>query len=335
MQSPFLIGIYTRPTDDHLPRVLEALKRRRLSALCFDRADFPRSLHLAAHFETGQSGWQGDIIFQGQHYRLEQFRSIWYRRPGRTYTFVPGLSSEGYAFANAEARRGFEGVLYSVPCLWVSDPDALRTAEWKPRQLVYAQQVGLRIPRTLITTDQQAALQFFDACQGEVVYKPFSQGILSPKVGDIWQGAIYTTKLTRSALEEHLASVSITATCLQEYIAKAFELRVTVIGSRLFAAEIHSQHSERARVDFRLGYGELKYALHTLPPVIEQACKALVRLFNLQFAALDLLVTPDGEYVFVDLNSNGQWGWIEQQTGLPLTETLVSLLARGKEEEKR
>ena len=60
----------------------------------------------------------------------------------------------------------------------------------------------------------------------------------------------------------------------------------------------------------------------------------LVRRFGLQFAALDLLVTPGGRYVFVDLNSNGQWGWIENQTGLPLTETLVTLLEQGQKGEE-
>lgn len=163
-----------------------------------------------------------------------------------------------------------------------------------------------------------------------MVYKPLSQGFPRPKVGDIWQGAVYTTQLTRSAFQEHLSSIAITATCFQEYIDKAFELRINIIGERVFAAEIHSQHSQYARIDFRLGYGDLHYAIHTLPASIEKACKALVRRFRLQFAALDLLVTPDGQYVFVDLNSNGQWGWIENHTGLPLTAMLVDLLQRGQ-----
>lgn len=283
---------------------------------------------------TWPPSWQGDFIHQGQRYRLEDFRSIWYRRPSRTYIFASDLSEAGYDYAKAEAQRGFEGVLYSLPCLWVSHPDAIRAAEWKPGQLVYAQQLGLRIPRTIITNSEQAALQFFDECQGKVVYKPLSQGFPRPKVGEVWQGAVYTTRLTRSALREHLSSVAITATCFQEYIPKAFELRVNVIGAQVFAAEIHSQHSEHARIDFRLGYGDLKYGIHTLPASIEKACKALVRQFRLQFAALDLLVTPDGQYVFVDLNSNGQWGWIENHTGLPLTKTLVTLLAQGQTGER-
>ncbi len=332
MRSTPLIGIYTRPSDDHLSRVLTELHKRQFPVVCFDSADFPQSLHLTARFDTEQVSWQGDFLHQEQHYRLEDFRSVWYRRPSRTYTFVSGLSDDGYSYAKAEAQRGFEGLLRSLPCLWVSHPDAIQAVGWKPGQLSSAQHVGLRVPRTLITNNMQAALQFFEECQEEVVYKPLSQGVPHPKAGEVWQGAVYTTKITRSALQEHLEAITITATMLQEYIPKAFELRVNVIGSQVFAAEIHSQHSERSRVDFRLGYGNLQYAIHTLPSSIEQACRQLVRFFRLQFAAIDLLVTPDGQYVFVDLNGNGQWGWIENHTGLPLTETLVNLLIRGSEE---
>jgi glutathione synthase/RimK-type ligase-like ATP-grasp enzyme len=334
MSAPPLIGIYSRPDDDHLPRVLAALQKRRFPVLCFDRSDFPQSLHLVARLDSELAGWQGEMVYQGRRYRLDDFRSIWYRRPSRTYTFVSGLSEAEHQYARAEAQRGFEGILRSCSCLWVSHPDAIRAAEWKPKQLLYARRLGLRVPKTLITTDPQAALHFFDECQGEVVYKPLSQGVPRPKVGEVWQGAVYTTKLTRVALQAHLSAIALTATQFQEYIAKAFELRLNVIGPRVFAAEIHSQHSERAKIDFRLGYQDLRYRIHTLPACIEDACKRLVRLFKLQFAALDLLVTPDGQYVFVDLNSNGQWGWIEQQTGLPLTEALVDLLEQGKEAEE-
>jgi hypothetical protein len=175
MSRPNLVGIYTRPGDDHLERVLSALHRRQLAVVCFDRAAFPQSLRLAAHFAPGQPGWHGDFLFQGQHYRLEDFRSIWYRRPSRSYRFVDGLSDAGYEYARAEAHKGFEGVLRALACLWVSDPDAIRAAEWKPKQLSYAYHVGLRVPRTLITNDEHAALQFFDECQGNVAYKPLSQ----------------------------------------------------------------------------------------------------------------------------------------------------------------
>ncbi len=239
------------------------------------------------------------------------------------------MSEVGYQYAKAEAQKGFGGILNSLSCHWVSHPDAIRAAEWKPKQLFYAQQMGLRIPRTLVTNDPRAAIQFFEECQGEVIYKPFSQGVPQPKIGEPWLGAVYTTKLTLASLQEHASTIALTTNLFQEYIPKAFELRINVIGSQVFAAEIHSQHSERAKVDFRMCYDDLYYQIHELPSSVEEACRSLVRMFRLEFSAIDMLVTPDGEYVFLELNSCGQWGWIENHTRQPLTEGLVNLLATG------
>jgi glutathione synthase/RimK-type ligase-like ATP-grasp enzyme len=327
IRHPPLIGIYTRASDDHLERVVTELQRRHYSWVRFDSSDFPQGLELAARFDPGEQAWQGEFLLGGTIYRLEEVRSIWYRRPSKRYAFPPGLSEAGYEYAKAEAQKGFGGLLHGLSTRWVSHPDAIGAAAWKPQQLAYARQVGLRIPKTLITNDAQAAFQFFEECRGEMIYKPFTQGVPRPRRGESWEGAVYTTKLTRALLVEHAPDIALTAHLFQEAVPKAFELRITVIGTRVFAAEIHSQHSDQAKVDFRLGYPDLIYGVHQLPPAIEHGCLALVQRFRLRFAAIDMIVTPHGDYIFLEVNGNGQWGWIEQQTGLPLTEALVDLLA--------
>ncbi len=321
-----LVGIYSRASDDHLERVIHELQRRQVPWIRFDTADFPQLLRLSARFDPNAHGWYGDFTLSSTRYRLQAFQSLWYRRPTKRYAFPDGLSETGYEYARAEAHKGFGGLLYALEACWVSHPDAIRAAEWKPKQLAYASQVGLTVPKTLITNDVQAAFQFFEECQGEMVYKPFNQGVPRPKPGAVWQGAIYTTKMTRAVLEQHASSLPLTANLFQEYIAKQMDLRIIVIGTRVFAAEIHSQQSQRAQVDFRLAYDELHYAVHQLPDVVHQQVLALVRAFDLQFSSMDILLTPEGEYVFLDLNPCGQWGWIERHTGLPLTEALVDLL---------
>lgn len=320
------VGIYTRPSDEHLERVVTELEKRQIPWIRFDTQDFPQVLRLAARFDTTCSGWHGDFIFLHTSLCLEDIHSIWYRRPTKSYCFLEGLSDEGFEYATAEAQRGFGGLLHGLSTLWISHPDAIRAAEWKPKQLEYARQVGLAVPKTLITNDPQAAIRFFEECQGEVVYKPFSQGVPRPKVDEPWRGAIYTTKLTRAMLEERASGITLTANLFQQYIPKAFELRINVIGTRVFATEIHSQHSELARVDFRMGYNDLHYQVHQLPADVERACLSLVQRFQLQFSAIDMVVTPENKYVFLELNACGQWGWIENHTGLPRTESLVDLL---------
>lgn len=48
--------------------------------------------------------------------------------------------------------------------------------------------------------------------------------ILPAFYGESWQGAVYTTKLTKAALDEHATSVGLTINLFQEYIPKAFEM---------------------------------------------------------------------------------------------------------------
>jgi len=47
---------------------------------------------------------------------------------------------------------------------------------------------------------------------------------------------------------------------------------------------------------------------------------------GLVFGALDFVVTPDGQWIFLEINPNGQWFWIERQTGMPISTALAELL---------
>jgi hypothetical protein len=50
--------------------------------------------------------------------------------------------------------------------------------------------------------------------------------------------------------------------------------------------------------------------------------------FGINFASIDLIVTPSGEFVFLDLNPNGQWLWLEVELGLPLVAAMADLLTK-------
>jgi glutathione synthase/RimK-type ligase-like ATP-grasp enzyme len=323
-----LIGLFTSADDPHLKHLIPALKKRDLPFTCFDRADFPQSIRLTARFESSPR-WQGMLIHEQRQYALEDIHSILYRRP-TAYRFIEGLSANEQEFARLEATRGFEGVLQNLPCLWLNHPDALRAAEWKPRQLRLAQEMGLRVPKTMITNDPQQALQFFEECRGEVVYKTLSvpptfSGRADPSTFE----TIFTTKLTYAHFHTNAGSIANTAHLFQEYIPKAVELRVNIIGQQVFAAAIHSQASERTHVDWRRCYADLTYSTHTLPDHIREACYQLLAHLHVSFAAIDLIVTPAGEYIFLEANCNGQWGWIETATGQPLADAFVNVLAEG------
>jgi len=131
----------------------------------------------------------------------------------------------------------------------------------------------------------------------------------------------------------HYQSVRYAPALFQERIPKKVELRVTVVGRKVFAAEIRSQEISRLHIDWRMAreYGQDRYyGVYKLPQAIAERCVRLVRALGLCFGAIDLIVTPDDQYVFLEVNPNGQWAFIESWTGLPIGAAIADLLIRGR-----
>jgi hypothetical protein len=107
--------------------------------------------------------------------------------------------------------------------------------------------------------------------------------------------------------------------------------RYTQQVTQVFAAEIHSQKSNRTRIDWRrYDPGHTPHYPHTLPDDIRRSCVELVRQLGLCYGAIDMVLTPDGRYVFLEINPNGQFLWIEQLTGMPISDAICDLLASGR-----
>jgi glutathione synthase/RimK-type ligase-like ATP-grasp enzyme len=118
---------------------------------------------------------------------------------------------------------------------------------------------------------------------------------------------------------------------VQNYIEKAFELRVTVVGREIFTCAIDSQKQDddTGKVDWRQGYDYgLKYSRYDLPAEIAEKCLSFLQRMGLNFGCFDFIVTPDGRYVFLECNANGQWLWIEQETGLRISEAIATFLMK-------
>jgi D-alanine-D-alanine ligase-like ATP-grasp enzyme len=94
---------------------------------------------------------------------------------------------------------------------------------------------------------------------------------------------------------------------------------------------IRQLYSEQAALDWRQSYRDLSYSIEQLPDEIEQKLLQLVRGFNLQYSSADFILTPSGEYYFVELNPNGQFYWTQPPTGLAMAEAMVDLLCFPEE----
>lgn len=141
---------------------------------------------------------------------------------------------------------------------------------------------------------------------------------------------IYTTVVT-SELANEIDAVSYSPTLFQSKVSKKSELRITVVGKKVFAVELDSQVVPGAQDDWRrVNAKDIKYLKYALPLEIEQRCVRLVETLGLNFGAIDMVVTPDDRYVFLEINPNGQWAWLEFVCpGIDIRKALVDLLSKG------
>ncbi len=112
---------------------------------------------------------------------------------------------------------------------------------------------------------------------------------------------------------------------LQQQLDKAYEVRLTVVDQRFFGARIDAC-SERARVHWRADYDALTYAPIHIPAEIGAGVGRLLATLGLRFAALDFIITPEREWMLIDVNPNGQWAWIQDKTRLPIASAIADAL---------
>ena len=97
----------------------------------------------------------------------------------------------------------------------------------------------------------------------------------------------------------------------------------------MFATAIQSQDHPETSIDWRLGDLldlPLEHKSLQLPQEVAAACGALTRSFGLRYSAIDMVLAPNGDYVFLEMNPNGQWAWIEAKAGHPIRDAIIETL---------
>ncbi len=321
-----VVLIVTNKTDITADLVVLELQRRGAPYVRFNTEDFPQKVQVA--WTLGTDGVDGYLRFPRVDLSLRDIRSVWYRRPSAP-DIAESVRSSGFRkFARRESQEALLGLWRTLDCFWMSFPDAINYAGYKPRQLVAASRLGFRVPKTLISNSPEDA-ERFRSQHGQVIAKPLYSGDIEHEGHNkvVFATPIAPTNLAASR------NIHLAPTLFQEYIQKELELRVTVIGTVVFAASINSQDVTGALHDWRRASPEtLCFRSYQLPHPVSEKCARLVASFGLTFGTIDLAKTPSGEYVFFELNPNGQWGWLESPTGDPYTKTIATLLERGRVE---
>lgn len=321
-----MILILAEENDVSATLVESRLRERGHQVVRFNASRFPAHAELSISYTPhGRSGAvlrDGDTVID-----LEKISAVWFRAAPPSIPHDVILDEPSREALAEESRVALLDAWHAVGCRWLPGPiQAVRDGQLKLRQLSLAGEIGFELPPTLLTTNPDDLLAFYTAHDGHIISKLADLGFHKTLGREF---ARYTEVVTRRDIM-YADAVRYCPMIYQAYVPKRLELRVTVVGAQVFAAEIRSQASNRTRHDWRrYDDGATTYAPHDLPDDIRHACLALTWRLGLCYGAIDLILTPDGRYVFLEINPAGQFGWIEQATGLPISNAICDVLAGG------
>lgn len=305
--------------DDYDPSadaMVRALHDRGAAVDRVNTAWFPGQLSVSAELAGGR--WSGCLRTAHRSIELDDVTAVWVRSP-KAFSFPAELSAAERAFANLEAKYGLGGVLTSLPVLWINHPARAADANYKPVQLVTGARCGLNVADTVITNDPDTVRTF--AAGGRTVSKVLGANTIVEAGGR----KLGYTRVVDAADLDDLRGVGTTAHLFQRWALKAHEARMVVVGDHLTTVAIHAD-SAASYVDWRSDYDSLRYELVEPPDPVAPAVRRLMKELGLTYGALDFVVDPDDSWTFLEVNAGGQYGWLEDATGAPITAQLADLL---------
>lgn len=312
--------VLSHPGDLHATTVIERLTQWGVPSVLFDLSDLPARQTVTID-HTSQS--PAVRIRHPEHglVDLTAARSVWWRRP-QPVSLDSVADPAARAFCYGEWHEALHGLYTLLRCPWMNPVLADETASHKALQLAVAPGLGLRVPRTLMTSDAAEARSFVDRLGLEnVVYKIFAATYA------VWRE---TRRLTVADLDL-LDRLQLAPVIFQEYVPGSADIRVTVVGEELFAMAIDGRGS--ADIDFRLrmrSAATSATSATTLPDDVAEGVRALMAHFGIVYGGVDFRRTPEGEYVFLEVNPAGEFLFCEYGAGLPITDAVAGWLASAQ-----
>jgi len=323
------ILIITHSKDNEsILMVLNAIKEKGGKAFRFDTDRFPTQVQLDIYYGRGDERL---LLRTGQEIiDLTEISAVWYRRIAIGANIPTTMNSQVRQASLQESRVTIQGLLASLPAFYLDPIIKIERAKNKQLQLKIAQETGLDIPRNLTTNNPEAVQKFAQSCEEGIVAKMLSSFAIYGEQGQ--EQVVFTNKVKPEEIN-NLDGLHLCPMTFQELIPKALELRTVIVGDRLFTASIDSQSNAKALHDWRRQGMEMiqNWKAHELPTDVSHKLLKLMKYFGLNYGAIDLILTPDGHYVFLEINPVGEFFWLERYSPhFPISLSIAELLMRSR-----
>jgi len=316
-----VILIVSSLDDDHAVAVMRHLDAIGVEHRLLDLSAFPRTLRLTCALDGAGALQRCGFRSDDEEIDLLGIETVWWRRP-QPFELDDEIATDAHRlFVHEECHEAVAGAWLALDAFWINDPVADDAASRKLNQLRAASEIGLEIPSTCVTSEPAEAARFIERTgAGNVVYKSFSAH----------EHAWRETRLLRHDELALLDRVRYAPVIFQEFVPAEADLRVTIMGEQCFAAAIRTAPASYS-YDYRMDLERAAVEPLALPGEVEDQLFALLRRLRLVYGAIDMRRTPDGRFVFLEINPSGQWLFIEDRTGQPMTDSFARLLAGGRE----
>jgi glutathione synthase/RimK-type ligase-like ATP-grasp enzyme len=318
--------IITSKEDVHADFVILKIREKGADVVRINTEDLQENSSFALEFNRGNWVDRFALLDSSVQFDSSQISAVWYRKPQP----VEVSSSIVELHAREFVRDEFDFFLRSYYLLlqhkkWVNPYWSIRHAGQKLPNLLLASKLGFKTPKTLVTNRVEDAREFGRENRWEIIVKPFFFSGFVIAETQPWH--CFTNDVSEREFDRFADSIGLAPTMLQQNIRKKIELRITVIGSQVFCAAIDSQGLKRTATDWRaFDSYKVPHSVYELPAEVTARLLNFNEHFGLAFSTFDLIVTPEGEYVFLECNPNGQWYWIEDLIQLPMSAAMADLL---------
>jgi len=317
-----LIITHTRD-NECIEIVSENLRRMGAEVIRFNVDLYPLEYALSTCYRQGQ--WQIFLDRDGKRETIHDVDAVWYRR---SHNLGDGLNKvlepEYLSSVHGEIRQTLFGMLEGLHCFQIGRFSQYRRLDSKEEQMKIASGLGLNVPDTCITNSPEEARRFVKEHPAGAIVKMQSSFA-------IYREGIEHVVFTNVITEDNLDTVDTLQYCpmqFQEKIEKARELRITIVGDAVYCFSVDSQKLENAKVDWRREGLELleQWDPYELPEDIKDKLLRLMDVYQINYGAIDIIVNPEGEYYFLEINSAGEYFWLDRLIQGQISEQIAKVL---------
>lgn len=301
--------IPTEPDDTHA-----ILARIGLESIGHDvrflfTADQPTRLKNSVFIDNDIYQWRSTDKYNS--FVDNDYDVVWWRRARKPYLPKDVAHPNDYKFVARENMLFHEALTDNMAprAWWINSKESAQRANSKLLQLKLAAECDMKIPLTLCSNDPQDIRYFLLKHEKEgVIYKPLCVNFWF----DEEQIKIsHTVKMSFLELPSNKL-LQLTPGIFQKEIKKKYELRITCFGDYIVAAKLNSQEHREGKMDWRaIPEGKMDIEPYELPSSLAEKIRHFMQKMGLVFGSLDFIVDENHEYVFLEVNEQGQFLWLE------------------------